>query len=487
MEIAYKREMKHNYLIIMPEAAFHDCYEVRMMASNCIEGLLKFHVKQVDNRKSFYYEITSKQPLARLLDCRSLGAGELYRLMEGIARTLGRLEAYLLQEGQIWLEADYIYIEPEGFTAYFCLVPGRQGSFPAEMTALLQYLLGKVNHQDKTCVVMAYGLYQESLKDNYGIEDLMRLIGKDMTEISEPAGGKTGAEREGGGNRRDPKKEYEEWGKDLEYKGEQGDEGQREGRKDRAGRKQVKSSRYEESYGDDGSGRIKIKSVLQNLLITCAVIMGGPVLSRLVMGEGWIRKYWLLILLADMVTAILSAAGIYRTFRKEEGEKGSFCPSLYEEADGQKTGGESGNESGLWQMMFLEEDETAGESCAGRIKGSGNERNGKACSTVLLTEEKEPYEVRRLISMKAGTGDIVITYVPFIIGKQEGLADCILAFDAVSRLHARIDRNGEDYLITDLNSTNGTMVRGRMLETNEMAKLVPGDEVYIANIGFVFT
>lgn len=68
------------------------------------------------------------------------------------------------------------------FTVYLCLIPGRQGIFPEEMTALLQYLLGKVNHQDKECVVMAYGLYQESLKENYGMGDLLRLTGRDKSD-----------------------------------------------------------------------------------------------------------------------------------------------------------------------------------------------------------------------------------------------------------------------------------------------------------------
>lgn len=180
MEITYKRELKHNYLIITPEEAFYDSYEIRMLAANCIEGLLKFHVKQVDNRKSYYYEITSRQPLTRILEYQSLGAEQLRCLITGIVRTLERMETYLLQEGQILLEPEYIYVEPEYFSVYLCLIPGRQGGFPEEMTALLQYLLGKVNHQDKECVVMAYGLYQESLKENYGMADLLRLTGLDQ-------------------------------------------------------------------------------------------------------------------------------------------------------------------------------------------------------------------------------------------------------------------------------------------------------------------
>ena len=120
--------------------------------------------------------------MTRLLEYQSLGAEELRCLITGIVRTLERMETYLLQEGQILLEPDYIYVEPENFTVYLCLIPGRQGIFPEEMTALLQYLLGKVNHQDKECVVMAYGLYQESLKENYGMGDLLRLTGRDKSD-----------------------------------------------------------------------------------------------------------------------------------------------------------------------------------------------------------------------------------------------------------------------------------------------------------------
>ena len=138
-----------------------------------------------------------------------------------------------------------------------------------------------------------------------------------------------------------------------------------------------------------------------------------------------------------------------------------------------------------WQMVFQEESENSHE-----IPVTGNhEVNFKheECTTALLTEPERPLNSRCLRSTEPGIPDIIISYVPFIIGKQEGLADDVLARDPVSRLHARIDREGEEYRITDLNSTNGTTVGGRLLEMNETAVLLPGEEVYIANIGFIFT
>lgn len=82
--------------------------------------------------------------------------------------------------------------------------------------------------------------------------------------------------------------------------------------------------------------------------------------------------------------------------------------------------------------------------------------------------------------------DIVIPYYPFVIGKHRDLADYVLDRPAVSRLHLRIDREGEVYTVTDLNSTNGTMVRGALLAANETAEVRSGDSVVIADAAYVW-
>lgn len=106
--------------------------------------------------------------------------------------------------------------------------------------------------------------------------------------------------------------------------------------------------------------------------------------------------------------------------------------------------------------------------------------------TVLLSEFSQKETLRTLRALDSGEADITLSYYPFVIGKQENLVDYILKRETVSRLHLRIDRSGEDYQIMDLNSTNGTIVRGRMLENNESVPLYPGDEVQIAKYRYRF-
>ena len=65
MEITYKRELDHNYLVVWQDT-FQDCYQTGMIVRNQIPGLLRCRLSIVDERAAFYYEITSKQSL-RLL------------------------------------------------------------------------------------------------------------------------------------------------------------------------------------------------------------------------------------------------------------------------------------------------------------------------------------------------------------------------------------------------------------------------------------
>ena len=82
--------------------------------------------------------------------------------------------------------------------------------------------------------------------------------------------------------------------------------------------------------------------------------------------------------------------------------------------------------------------------------------------------------------------DIILPYYPFVIGKNKNLADYTLQKDTVSRFHLRIDDEGENYTVTDLNSTNGTRVNGKALDANETSLIKAGDEIYIADVGFIF-
>lgn len=432
MNVTYRREMKHNYLIIEQDNAQMQGYEENMLKENQINGLLKFQLKQIDNRKYFYYEITSKQPLSRILEFHSINKQELINLITGIAQILNRLPAYLLKEDQILLQPEFIYIEPEQFFVSLCLIPGRDRKFSEEMSELLRYLLGKINHQDKECVVMAYALYQESVKDNYGMDALAELVclHNDKLEANqekkecEPQSGFTSTEKE-------EIQIIEEFSSPVQTK-------------------------------TTGFG------LWRPLIISSVVVTGFSAVLWSISGYRGILRYWYLV----MAAGILSVLSGFKLTGKIQ------CQHPEEDSPAKDRGYDSEQEE--WQTAFYESKEEPSVP----LKSVAVEEH---LQTVLLTNSQKDTQVKVFKSASPGIPDIIITYTPYLIGKQEGLVDYVLNGEAISRIHAKIEKEGNDYCISDLNSTNGTYVNSRLLETNETVLLNTGDEIFIANFAFIFT
>ena len=81
---------------------------------------------------------------------------------------------------------------------------------------------------------------------------------------------------------------------------------------------------------------------------------------------------------------------------------------------------------------------------------------------------------------------IPLQKLPITVGKMAGAVDLVLNEQSVSRLHARISRDGNRFFITDLNSTNGTFRNGMRLEPNAAEIIEPGDEIGIGKLKFIY-
>ena len=486
MEVQYLREMRQNYLMIQVEEEQGQGYEARMMIGNTIEGLLRFRMKKNDGTWKFCYEITSKQPLSRVLEKTAVNASQIRRMLLEIARTLTRMEDYLLSEEQILMEPDYIYIDPEDYHPFLCLVPGKRGNFPQEFSLFLQFLLEKVNHEDKEAVVLIYGLYRESLKENYGLDNLLRWVMKENYPNMEYSGKSEKCETI------DDKK-IELW---------------------ESSASDADSNPSQENYQQESRQNFAVRDKYPQyfyFLPGAAMILAAVGIRFFSGRQNLVRHgYWM----AAAGAAMLAGGGLWRVWSRFSDKRKKRAPpsdaasrnssyytqftSIYSQLFHDQTSlrrtsvGSTGNPSisdqnpqmkksvqpGQWQMVFEEPEDEATEEVFMPCDSGKEEMH-----TVLLWDQNEAEEKRSLVSLD-GESSIVLSYYPFIIGKQEGVCDYVLDKSTVSRLHVRIDEAEEGYRVTDLNSTNGTFINGRLLGANETMLVHPGDEIGVADLKF---
>jgi hypothetical protein len=81
---------------------------------------------------------------------------------------------------------------------------------------------------------------------------------------------------------------------------------------------------------------------------------------------------------------------------------------------------------------------------------------------------------------------IPLTSFPATLGKQAGISDIILDDNAVSKMHARFEEHEGRIYISDLNSTNGTIRNGTMLDINSPVVLEVGDRLRFGRSCFTY-
>lgn len=107
-----------------------------------------------------------------------------------------------------------------------------------------------------------------------------------------------------------------------------------------------------------------------------------------------------------------------------------------------------------------------------------------SAETTCLCAEDEPHYFEGMLN---GQKQILpITQFPSTIGKHEQNADIVICDKTVSRKHARIEKKQGKVFLSDLQSTNGTRKNGVYLTQDEMAELLPGDEVNFGGTSFIY-
>lgn len=110
--------------------------------------------------------------------------------------------------------------------------------------------------------------------------------------------------------------------------------------------------------------------------------------------------------------------------------------------------------------------------------------NPQAEATTLLHEPQAEAGCSLCYCGSGRQADLILDHFPYLIGKSRQQADGIIEADTVSRLHARIHQENGEYLLEDMDSTNGTRINGTLLPARTPAVLKINDRIRFASEEF---
>lgn len=461
MQVDYKRDLNHNYMIIRekgePNAA---SYQIRMLQTNSISGILECRMNKLDNDTLFYYDITSRQALNSLYDHQQVGYLFLQMLFQQLMQVLEELGSYLLDPDGLILSPDTVYLTAEPLEFSFCYLPGEKHSVNEQMRELMEYFLPRLNHQEPETVVLGYGLYKTISDPECSVEQIRSLLAR---KIEHPVQPEPFAEK-----KMEAKEEQEEM------------------------RKKAMESFFSEEEEEDR----------ESMGWTAAAIIGGMATLGLLVFLLYVTEapaFMYGVLLAAAAISVLVISLWIR--RKERAEEEEEMKTFLEEEREEKPSAESQTTK---IPAASDPSEISGVNLSERSEAVRTEKrpvmeNTKKRSPVnetasrLLYQKTEPLFIQRhredfrLVPVShTELPEIVIRQEETTIGKLGSVADIVIPFPTVSRLHAKIHCAQGICLLTDLNSCNGTYVNEIQLEGDIPRKLEDGDEIAFADIKYQF-
>ncbi len=457
MDVEYKREANHNYMIkVQKNVETIRDYRIRMLLENKVDGLIPMHANYVDGNLYLSYDITSKQPLSSMLLCRTLTYENIHTFLIVLNNVLEQLQMLLIDIDTIQVKSEYIFVDPEKMTPFFCCNPCEKKDFYSEFQGFLQYILGNIDHNDKEAVVLAYGIQQESIKTNYSFKDIMKYLTNEKELESHE------------------NKIYRMDNIDIQKP------------KDMSSHIILEKNKVSKEIEANPPKLCYLK-----ITVICLLVL---ILITILFYLTWILK-----IISGGIGTMLIGIGIVSIFPigikiKEylEDNKRSKVIEVEEPIPYIKNNNNLHN--GVKDRVEMEhidgiDDETGeimeeGNACHFYNKGNISKANEYG-NTMLLSVADEVN--RKLILLEGREQEeVTISKDIFLIGKLKSNVDLALIHPMVSRLHSRLLKKENGYYLEDMNSTNGTYINNIRIESGERKMISTGDKLTFGCVSYIF-
>lgn len=164
-------DINGTYLIISSDEHMLSPYELKMFDYNDIKGFLPITMSRVNNNIKFHYKIMNYENLTKSFYNKTFNISDIKNIFQAITALGQRASEFLLNPDSILLNPEYIFVRNKEYL--FCYLPIQNQSFQRGIRELMEYILERLDHSDQDNALLAYGLYQKVLKNNFTMEMLM--------------------------------------------------------------------------------------------------------------------------------------------------------------------------------------------------------------------------------------------------------------------------------------------------------------------------
>lgn len=429
-EFYYERNLNRNYLVMENQLAIEQNYKDEMLTQNTISGLIPIEIRILNNRKMYYYDVTGLQLLSTAFGHSKLSLIQLKWLLHSILNTVNHANKYLLEENDFVLLPEQIFVRITRQEVILCYFPDYGMDIREQFSKLLEYFMSQVEYEEKEAVVFIYSMYMKSREKDFTFQSLYEIL--DSKELLEEA-----------------KSETIVGDQQYEFRG-------------------VQEKIEEEQEILYYPIKSYIKVILSIFLSILIVIVAYQL--KLFHNTFGNKIDSVKIIATIIVIIVLNIYLFFINFSQNKKCSKMIVKTVYEKQ-------ESDN-----NKMAANKQDKPPETVNALEEQLENSRD-----TVLLCDRADAAFVVLIPEIDKQYQEIQITECPFFIGKLKLKANACIESPAISKIHAKIEKEDAVYYLHDLNSTNGSKVNGVPVPLNGRVELHDGDRISFADVSYIFS
>lgn len=418
--IEFIRELNKNYLSITHDEERVFDYTMKMVENNSIDGLLMVRKSVVNNKTSYLYDISGCVPLEEKYIKKEFAQEDILFIADSISQILQTMERYMLDINGIVFDIKYIFCGIDNASWKYVYNSEMVSDARTGIKKIFEYILGQLDHRDNNAVILGYGLYKRICREEISLQKVFDNI-DEFSENSAKEKAQTVS--------------YELNEKTYPTVAKETVEEEHE--------KKVPDKKFLLT----GAGLIAGMAVVSGLIwgmvtaiITAFVGIALFVIVFMILLKG---ATWEKIVTSEIRLPYETENPVLKSYNKMD--------NIWQEPEIQETDSQENLKDMEGATIVIGEGSV---KCLRRISKSGH-----GMDEYLIMED----------SVSVGSG---------------ATADIMIKDSGISRLHARIMREGEMFFIKDMNSTNGTWINERRISVYEQCPIKNGDVIRFAQSSF---
>ncbi len=499
---AYENSAAASYLVLSKKDNSHILdYQVQMLLSNRIGGLLEFNMNNIGDDFNCYYNITSKCTLVNYMSRKKFKRNEFLILLLNITNNINHIKDFLLYDSNVLLDERYIYTDPEKGVIYFVYLPfsSYKNDYRAFFLKMIIELTGFCEEESDNFLQK---LLEEIKGDLFSLSALKSrlesLLGSNVRMLADTG---VASKADSSKNVKNDKLDALEdirpqasgslkfnkvsQARNIKFPVKSD--------KNKQINKSIKNYQSNQSLGKQGEEGKKIKS--QNNKSTFQSQSSSGRLTRqatvfLLLQPVFIAAYILNLssglfagaqrLPAAVISFIIIACIDILTIRlikeRYKSAAGPVVSSIISQITCKMRRDSKEPEPGI------ETSRSHHQTVKKEAAKSQAAFNGE--TEILM---KPPVNrVTAYLKEEAGETVFDIDKNSILIGRLESFVDAVIKNNAVGKIHAEVIREAQGYFLMDCNSRNGTYINEKRLLPNTRSPLANNDIVRFANMEFRF-